>query len=283
MDDIHIYEEIVRLKNKRVPAAIATVVETSGSTPRKAGAKMIVRKDGSITGTVGGGRTEADAIEAAMASIRAGVPKIMNISLTEEHGGVCGGRLTLYIEPLAVPDHLIVVGDGHVGRAVSQSARQAGFMVSMIGLAEARNEYGPGEEAIIHPLSRLGETFRETGCDANTYIFIATSDHHQDFVAATAALATEARYIAVIGSKRKKTVMDDHLRQQGFAEKEIGRIISPAGLDIGAETPAEIGVSIVAQMIKLKRSGPGAHDSRPACRGTIKENGVQQAVIAPLR
>lgn len=282
MDDIHIYEEIVRLKNKRIPAAIATVIETSGSTPRKAGAKMIVRKDGTITGTVGGGRTEAAAIETAMETIRAGQPKVMKFSLTEEHGGVCGGRLTVYIEPLVVPDHLIVVGDGHVGRAVAQSARQAGFLVSMIGLAEAGNEYGPGEEAILHPLSRLGETFREIGADANTYIFIATSDHQQDFEAASAALATEACYIAVIGSKRKKAVMDDHLRKQGYVEEAVGRIVSPAGLDIGAETPAEIGVSIVAQMIKIRRSGPGARDSSPARRGTVEEDGVLQAAAVHL-
>jgi len=280
MDDIHIYEEIVSLKKKRVPAAIATVVETKGSTPRKAGAKMLVKKDRSIIGTVGGGKTEADTIEAALEVIMAGMPKTMEFSLTREHGGICGGKLVIYLEPLVVQDHLIVVGDGHVGRAVSQTARQAGFMVSMIGLSENKIESGSCEDATFHPLDKLGKAFSEIGADLNTYIFIATSDHHQDFEAASAALTTESRYIAVIGSRKKKTAMDEYLRTKGFDKKVVDRIISPAGLDIGAETPAEIGVSIVAQMINLKRNSDGAHYSRPACRGTVKEDGVLQAAAA---
>ena len=281
MDDIHIYEEIVRLKKERVPAAIATVIETRGSTPRKAGAKMLVRRDGSITGTVGGGKTEADTIAAAQEVIRAGVPRTLEFSLTRESGGVCGGSLVIYLEPLVVPDHLIVVGDGHVGRAVSQSARAAGFMVSLIGLAEPNAACGAGEDAIFHPLERLGEAFAAIGADASTYIFIATSDHHHDFEAASAALATESCYIAVIGSRKKKAAMDEYLRARGFDGEAVGRIVSPAGLDIGAETPAEIGVSVVAQMIKLRRSGASASDSRPARRRAVEKDGVLQAAAAP--
>ena len=281
MDDISIYEELIRLKKKRVPAAIATVVETRGSTPRKAGAKMLVRKDGRISGTVGGGRTEADTIAAAQEVIRAGLPRTMEFSLTEEHGGVCGGSLVIYLEPLFVPEHLLVVGDGHVGRAVAQSARQVGFMVSMIGLSEAKTGYGPDEDAILHPLNKLEEAFADIGADANTYIFIATSDHHQDFEAVSVALATESCYIAVIGSKKKKAAMDNYLLDRGFDGAAVSRIISPAGLDIGAETPTEIGVSIVAQMIKLKRTAPDADDSHPARCRTVKKDGTQQAAPVP--
>ncbi|MBU0480095.1 MAG: XdhC family protein [Proteobacteria bacterium] len=281
MDDIAIYEEIIRLKKKRVPAAIATVIESKGSTPRKAGAKMLVRKDGRISGTVGGGITEAKTIEASLEVIRRGLPRTMEFSLTEKHGGVCGGSLVIYLEPLVVPDHLIVVGDGHVGRAVTQAARQAGFMVSMIGLAEAKTGYGPEEDAILHPLSELEKAFTDIGADESTYIFIATSDHHQDFEAVSAALATDSCYIAVIGSKRKKAAMDKYLAERGFDEAAVGRIISPAGLDIFAETPAEIAVSIVAQMIKLKRSPPHAHDSRPARGRPVKEDGTEQAASLP--
>ena len=280
MDDLPIYEEIIRLKKKRVPAAIATVVKTQGSTPRKAGAKMLVRKDGTISGTVGGGRTEADTIEEAAEVIRLGKPRTMEFTLNEEHGGVCGGSLVIYLEPLVVPDHLIVVGDGHVGRAVTQSARQAGFMVSMIGLTEANSDYGPGEDAILHPLNKLGEALTDIGADTTTYIFIATSDHHQDFEAVSAALATESCYIAVIGSKKKKAAMDAFLLKKGFNGEAVDRVISPAGLDIGAETPGEIGISIVAQMIKLRRTGLAADDRRPARGRTVEKDGAQQAVAA---
>lgn len=280
MNDIDIYEEIVRLKRLRVPAVLATVVETRGSTPRKAGAKMLVKKDGSIRGTVGGGKTEADTIATALEVMRRGQPHTMEFSLTADNGGVCGGSLSIYLEPLVVSDHLIVVGDGHVGRAVGQAAQHTGFLVSMIALAEAKTAYEPNEETLIQPLNRLGEAFSDIGADATTYIFIATSDHHQDFAAAAAALATEACYIAVIGSRKKKAAMDDYLRGRAFDQEAISRIVSPAGLDIGAETPAEIGISIVAQMIQLRRRAARADNSRSACRRTVKEDGVQQTIVA---
>ena len=280
MDDLPIYEEIIRLKKARIPAAIATVIETNGSTPRKAGAKMLVRQDGTIAGTIGGGRTEADTIEAAQEVIRLGKPRTMSFSLTEEQGGVCGGNLVLYLEPLIVPYHLIVVGDGHVGRAVSQSAHLAGFMVSMIGLSDAKTNSGLNDDAIRHPLNKLAEAFKEIGADDGTYLFIATSDHRQDFQAVSAALDTESCYIAVIGSRKKKVAMDEYLLGKGFSSEAISRVVSPAGLEIGAETPAEIAVSIVAQMIKIRRTTIAAHGSHSARGRTIKTDGVQQAITA---
>ena len=111
MEDLPIYEEIIRLKKARVPAALATVVETKGSTPRKAGAKMIIQKDGSITGTIGGGHTEADAIEAAKEVIQQGKPRTISFSLTEEHGAVCGGSIVIYLEPLIVPEQIDIKND----------------------------------------------------------------------------------------------------------------------------------------------------------------------------
>lgn len=280
MNDIDIYEEIVRLKQRRVPAVLATVINSQGSTPRKAGAKMLVNKDGSIRGTVGGGKTEADTIEAALEVMVRGRPRTMEFSLTTEHGGVCGGNLAIYLEPLVVADHLIVVGDGHVGRAVGQAAQHTGYLVSMIGLAEAKTSHEPDKDTLIQPLNKLPDAFSDLDTDGNSSIFIATSDHHQDFEAVAAALTTTARYIAVIGSRKKRGAMDDYLRKQGFDQEAIGRIVSPAGLDIGAETPAEIAVSIVAQMIQQRRSAASEDDSRSACRRTVKEDGVQQTIVA---
>jgi xanthine dehydrogenase accessory factor len=283
MDDLPIYEEIIRLKKARIPAALATVVETKGSSPRKAGAKMIIQKDGAITGTIGGGRTEADTIAAAKEVIRQGTPRTISFSLTEEHGAVCGGSIVIYLEPLIVPCHLIVIGDGHVGKAVTQAAHQAGFLASMISLTDTKTDTAMAAAVVHHPLHTLPAALNEIGADANTYIFIATSDHQKDFQAVSAALETNACYIAVLGSKKKKVAMEKYLLEKEFTHEAISRIVSPAGLDIGAETPAEIAVSIVGQMIKTRRSGSAARSSHSACGRTIKTDGPQQTVAAAGR
>lgn len=280
MDDLPIYEEIIRLKKARVPAALATVTETSGSTPRKAGAKMLVRHDGTITGTIGGGPTEAETIEAAREVIEHGKPRTISFSLTAEHGGVCGGNVVIYLEPLLVPFHLIVVGSGHVGKAVNQSAHLAGFLVSMISLVETGTNLGMADDVLHQPLNKLTEAFTAIGADPRTYIFIAASDHQQDFQAVSAALKTPACYIAVLGSRKKKVAMEKYLRDEGFSSEAVSRIVSPAGLEIGAETPAEIAVSVVAQMIKTRRSSIAAHSSHSACGRAIKTDGVQQTTAA---
>jgi len=137
MDDLHIYEEIVQAKRNRSPAALAVVVATSGSSPRKAGAKMLVRGDGAITGTIGGGKTEAETIAAALQVMRTGIPRTMDFSLTEQHGHVCGGNVTVYLEPVTAAPPVLIVGAGHVGRAVARAAEQAGFFVTLIDTAIA--------------------------------------------------------------------------------------------------------------------------------------------------
>ena len=280
MDDLPLYEEIVRLKKSRTPAALATIVETRGSAPRKAGAKMLVRHDGSIAGTIGGGQVEADVITAAKEAVRHGKPRTLNFSLTEEHGAVCGGDMVIYLEPLVVPLHLIVVGSGHVGQAVSRAAHQAGFAVSLINLTEARSNMAMAEDVLHFSLMNLAKAFAEINVDDHTYIFIATSDHQQDFQAAAAALNTKACYIAVLGSRKKRAAMDRYLAGQGYPAAAIARIVSPAGLAIGAETPEEIAVSIVAQMIKMRRLDSAATGSHTACSGKVTADGVQQGIAA---
>lgn len=281
MDDLPIYEEIIRLKKCRIPAALATVVETNGSAPRKAGAKMLVRKDGTIAGTIGGGQTEADTISAAMEVIRLGKPCTISFSLNEQNGAVCGGDMVVYLEPLVVPQHLVIVGGGHVGRAVTQAAHQAGFLVTLINTMQTKESAPMAEDVLYRPVQDLAAAFAEIGVDDGSYIFIATSDHQQDFLATAAALHTDARYISVLGSTRKRAAMENYLGAQGITGETISRVISPAGIEIGAETPAEIAVSVVAQMIRVRRSDNAEHLSHPACSRTIKKDGAQQAYAAP--
>lgn len=261
MDELALYEEIVQLKKTRRPAVLATVIASRGSSPRKAGAKMLVYADGAISGTVGGGTIESETIAAAGEVLRENFPRTLAFDLTEAANSVCGGEMTIYLEPLVTAPHCLIIGDGHVGRAVSRAANEAGFFVSLIG-----------KDDDLQPLLRR--------VDQHTYILIATSDHQEDFLAAKAVLTTPARYIAVLGSRRKRTAMEDFLRQEGFTPQAIGQIVSPAGLDIAAETPEEIAISVVAQMIQVRRSDADAHRSAVACRRPLKAHGHQQAIAA---
>jgi xanthine dehydrogenase accessory factor len=269
MDDLHIFEEIVEAKKNRSPAALAVVVATRGSSPRKAGAKMLVRADGTISGTIGGGATEAATIGAALQVMRSGIPRTIDFSLTEEHGHVCGGNVTVYLEPVTAAPPALIVGAGHVGRAVARAAEQAGFFVTLIDTAIDRPGAPVGDGVRRCAPDELAEVFQTLEADRGAYIFIATSDHQQDFVAAGAALKTEVCYIGVLGSTRKRAAMEQYLADAGYGAAAISRIISPAGIAIDAETPEEIAVSVVAQMIQQRRRNHGAHRSAAAGRGPL--------------
>ena len=254
MDDLHLYEEVVRLKKAGQPAALVTVVATNGSTPRKIGAKMLVYGDGTITGTIGGGKTEADTIEAALRAMQTGNPRTISYSLTEQHGHVCGGDITIYLEPLNSATLAIIIGAGHVGQAVAHMAGEAGFLVSLINIASPKSGLAVSDDVTQCPVTELEAKFNDIGVNSNSFIFIATSDHKEDFVAAGAALKTSGCYIGVLGSTRKRAAMEEYLKGRGYSSEDINRIISPAGLEINAETPEEIAVSVVAQMIQQKRA-----------------------------
>jgi len=256
MNDIHLYEEIVQLKKTGLPATLVTVIATHGSTPRKTGAKMLVHGDGTISGTIGGGKTEADTIVAALHTMQTGCPKTISYSLTEEHGHVCGGDVTVYIEPLNISPLAAVVGAGHVGRAVAHLAGNSGFLVALFDIAGRKSGHKNHDGTIHCSTENLENNFKDKGVNSSSFIFIATSDHTEDFVAAAAALKTDACYIGVLGSARKQKAMEKFLTGKGFSAKDVNRIITPAGLNINAETPDEIAVSVIAQMIQKRRAVP---------------------------
>ncbi len=280
MEDLTIYEEIIRLKRERIPAALAVVTDTVGSAPRKAGAKMLVRRDGTVLGTVGGGKIEAETVRAVPEILSEGVPRTLAFSLTEEHGLVCGGQVQVYIEPLVFPPHLIAVGAGHVGQALTRTARHAGFAVTLI-------EPHPQEPAgrvdgflpadIVCPVT---EIFSRVATDRESYVVIATRGHRDDFLAVREALCTDAHYIGLVGSRRKRSSLRSFLAEAGFDASAADRVISPVGLDIGAQTPEEIAVSILAQMIQIRRChAAGIRDS--SCRGELEADGAAQAAASP--
>ncbi|HDR46444.1 MAG TPA: dehydrogenase, partial [Geoalkalibacter subterraneus] len=132
MEDIALYEEVIRLKNGEQPATLVTLIRSTGSTPRKAGAKMLVRSDGSIQGTIGGGRLEVEVIRKALEAVESGSPSTAEFDLTEDFGHACGGRLMFYLEPINPRPYLVIFGAGHVGRMLAQLAHQSGFYVTVV-------------------------------------------------------------------------------------------------------------------------------------------------------
>jgi len=268
-----IYEEIIRLKKEGRPSAIATIVQCLGSSPQKEGSKMLVRDDGSIMGTLGGGCLEAEVIQASLMAIRDGSPRTIPFELTEKYGGlVCGGKVLVYVEPVLAEPELIILGAGHVGKALSEAARFSGFRVIAV---DDRVEYAnstnmPDANEII--VNDFDTPFSRITINSRTYIVIATRGHNHDLEALKAALRTEACYIGLLGSKRKKSLLFKTLLEEGFSENDLKRVVIPVGMPIGSITPEEIAISIMAQIIGLRRKYGNSGIGDSSCSGFIKEN-----------
>ena len=277
-----IFEEIVRLKKLSRASALATIVECRGSAPQKQGAKMLVRDDGTVLGTLGGGCIEADVVQHCLMAMRDGQARTVPFELNEKEGGlVCGGALTVYIEPVLTDPRLVILGAGHVGKAVATLARFVGFRVTVV---DDRPQFANRDaipDAHEHVVDAFETVFSQVPADRGTYVLVATRGHNHDLDAVTAALRTDAGYIGLLGSRRKKGLLMNALRDDGFAQEDIARVIVPVGLPIGSVTPEEIAVSIMAQIIQHRRervsTGPG---DRP-CGGVLVTDGPDQTAAAP--
>ncbi|MHB8844496.1 MAG: XdhC family protein [Nitrospirota bacterium] len=277
-----IYEEIVRLKKLGRSSVLATIVECKGSSPQKQGAKMLVRDDGSTLGTLGGGCVEADVVQHSLMALKDGEPRTVPFELTEKDGGlVCGGALLVYIEPVLVDPRIIILGAGHVGKAVARLARTTGFRVIV---ADDRPEHAnqdnlpDAHEIVVHEFTSM---FDRLTADRSTYILIATRGHNHDLDAVQAALRTDAGYIGLLGSRRKKGLLLNALRAAGFTPADTGRVIIPVGLPIGSVTPEEIAVSIMAQIIQHRREHAPTGVSGRSCGGVVSQDGEFQATPSP--
>lgn len=278
---MEIFEEILRLKRDGRVSALATIVQAVGSSPQKEGAKMLVRDDGTVLGTLGGGCLEAEVKEIALMTMRGGSPISVPFDLTEKEGGlVCGGKILVYIEPIVPEPNLIILGAGHVGKALSHIAKFAGFRVTV---ADDREEFA-NREAIPHADEIVVEHFdrvlSDVSIDNGCYVVIATRGHNHDLEALAAALRTDAGYIGLLGSRRKKALLLKALRERGFSEREIGRVVVPVGLPIGSVTPEEIAVSIMAQVIQKRRGNAAPGVCHSPCGGVEHEDGAGEATPA---
>jgi xanthine dehydrogenase accessory factor len=277
-----IYEEIVKLKKLGRLSVLATIVESKGSSPQKQGAKMLVRYDGTLLGTLGGGCIEADVVAYARMAMQDGQPRTVPFELNEKEGGlVCGGSVTVYIEPVFADPRLVILGAGHVGKALAKLARFAGFQVTV---ADDRAQFAnrdniPDAHELV--VSEFPEVFTHAPVDRGTYIVIATRGHNHDFDAVQAALRTEAGYVGLLGSRRKKGILINTLKAVGFSQEDIQRVIIPVGLPIGSVTPEEIAVSIMAQIIQHRREHATTGPSDRSCGGVVSEDGPHQTAPSP--
>jgi xanthine dehydrogenase accessory factor len=254
------YQTLAELTGRGEALALCTIVRSQGSTPRREGSKMLVLADGRIIDTVGGGEMENRVIAAALQSLQDGQPCLLSYQFTDpERGdpGVCGGQVEVFVEPILPPATVVVAGAGHVGKAVAHLAGWLGFRVV---INDDRPDFctpenAPGADLYLPgPLSRLPEQLALTPW---TYVVMTTRGVSVDVEGLPELLKTPAGYIGVIGSRRRWALARQQLQELGIPEAQIERVHSPIGLELNAETPEEIAVSILAEIIMLRRRGDG--------------------------
>ncbi len=255
-----IFQELALIRRKNLSAVLVTVVAVKGSAPREPGAKMLVKADGSISGTIGGAIMERKAIEEALKAIEDGKPRKVTYLLHEEEdsgakietGMICGGEMELFIEPLIPAATLYLFGAGHVGRPTAHIASLCGFRVKVFDSRPemaSKERFPEAGEIIVRDLNQASE---ELEAAVDSYAVVVTHSHDSDYAVLRKILSKSFKYIGVISSRRKWKIMRKKLADEGFSQEQLDSVHSPIGLDIGSQTPEEIAVSIVAELIKEK-------------------------------
>jgi xanthine dehydrogenase accessory factor len=257
---LSVFQALAELESKNGSGALCMVVSSKGSTPRGIGSKMLVYPDGSIIGTVGGGEMESRVITEARNAIQDGHSRMLEYSMTDPtrgDPGVCGGQLEVYVEPLKPRPTLVVIGAGHVGKAVVHLAKWLGFYVVV---NDDRQEYChpeavPGaDEYLPVPMAQLPQHLLIT---SSTYLVLTTRGMNVDIEGLPVLVDTPAAYIGLIGSQRRWSMAKKAMLAQDVPAKKLARVRSPIGLELRAETPEEIAVSILAEIIMLRQGGDG--------------------------
>ncbi len=255
-----ILEAILEAKRVGTKAVLATIIRDQGSVPRHAGSKMLVYPDGRIVGSVGGGEMENRVIAALPDLLASGVPSILHYDLAEPSRGdpgVCGGQVDIFMEPILPDPTVLVIGCGHVGQAVVELAHWVGFrVIACDDRADLCNPQATpyADEYLVIPAS---EVAGKAPIHARTYIASVTRGVPFDVEMLPALLKSEAPYIGVIGSRRRWYTASKELSGRGVSDADLQRVHAPIGLELNAETPREIAVSILAEIIAAQRGGTG--------------------------
>jgi xanthine dehydrogenase accessory factor len=271
MSQKEVFTAVADALDKGEPAALVTIVSTTGSTPQRVGAKMLVFPDGRLVGTIGGGCYENDAFWKAREAITSRKPQLVHYELdddfAQETGLICGGQMSVYIEPIEPSPELYVIGAGHVGYHLATMAQDAGFAVHVVDDREkfaSRERFPNAAEVVTEDIPAWLE---RTKLPAHAYVVIVTRGHNNDLDALRLLAPRELRYVGLIGSKAKVARLQDQLLSEGMTADVLKQVHAPIGLDIGAVTPQEIAVSILAELIAVKH---GRIKSRDAAELSMK-------------
>ena len=252
-----LFEEIVRMRRAGERGALATIVHTNGSIPSFESSRMLIREDGSIAGTIGGGCVEADVWAAAKEVMAKESPRKLvfhlNNEATYDNGLICGGTVEVFVEPILPQPVVYLFGGGHVSMAVAKAAQAAGFGVGVVDDREAfanLQRFPMAQE--IH--TSFEAAFEKLKPNSSSYLVIVTRGHKEDMRVLAWAVRTQARYVGMIGSRRKVFSVYKALEKEGYRIEEFERVFAPMGVEIGALSPEEIAISIVAELIAVRRN-----------------------------
>ncbi len=253
-----ILKETLKRINKGETVAFVTIVETKGSTPREVGAKMVVGKGGLISGTIGGGITEARVIEEVKQALKEGKGKLLTYHLTKEQaaldgGAICGGDMKIFIDILQPKEEVLIFGAGHIAVCVSKLAKMVGFRAVVIDDRKqfANQDRFPEADEII--AEDTEKALNQLKIIPSTYIIVVTRGHLKDEEVLGSVIRSNAAYIGMIGSRKKNATVFQHLEEQGISQDELAKVHAPIGIEIKAQTPEEIAVSIIAEIIQVRR------------------------------
>lgn len=253
-----IFDEIIRLRHLGQKCALATIVQVKGSIPSFESAKLLVREDGSMLGTVGGGCVEAEVWNAAREVIETEKPRHLHFSLGQDaaydNGLICGGQLDVFVEPVIPQPTAMIFGAGHISKSLAKVAQMAGFRTVIVDDRDmfANRERFPDADEVF--ADEYEAVFPKLNVNETTYLIIVTRGHRDDMRVLKWAVGTNAKYISMIGSKRKVINVVRELEKEGIPASAFERIHAPMGFDIGAITPEEIAVSVAAEMIAVRRN-----------------------------
>jgi len=247
------FEKVLALSKNEEPFAVATVVHIEGSSSAKPGSKAIVdAKEKLLFGWVGGGCAESTVRYEAAQSIKDGRTRMITLDLTDEVLGVgmpCGGTMQIYIEPFVPKPKLLIIGHGRIAETLAAIGKMMNFFVTVNGPGATRGTF-PTADVVVN------EPFDEMKIDARTYVVIATQ-HKQDHLSLKRAIEGKAPYVALIASKKRAKIVLNYVVDEQVPRTELSRVRTPAGLDIGAITPEEIALSIISEIVAIRRGGSG--------------------------
>ncbi len=255
---VEIFHKVSEMLQKGESVALVSVVDARGSVPGKVGFKLLVDKEGNISGTVGGGPLEAMAVKEAQKVLAEGTPRLISRTLdqkgAEDLGMVCGGEITLFIDVLGPSLSLVIVGAGHISQPLSAMGKMLGFAVTVLDDREDfcnKERFPSADHCLAGDFGDILDSLVPK-LDQNSYVVIVTRGHSFDQLALEKLLQSQAGYLGMIGSRRKVNTIIQNLEKKGIKQQDLQKVHAPVGLSIGAQTPEEIAVSILAEIVAVK-------------------------------